>query len=163
MFYLIYPFFVLATLAFTLLTYVLSPILPAFMDKDGNLPKWLSWFQTFDNTLLKGRSPEFGWTGSDWWIATEWLCRNPGYTFDYYPLGCAWDQTQWTVKKNTPSTFYAIGPSGHFCYTYGSDKWQIKLGWKAWASYDRVNNKWTDFQWGPAKRIPFCFTVKPIL
>src|SRR5579859_1566097 len=104
MFYIIYPFFTIASLLFTLLTYVLSPILPAFMDKQGNLPKWLSWFQTFDNTLLAGRQPAFGWTGSDYKIAMEWLCRNPGYTFDYYPLGVAWDQTQWTVKKNIPTT-----------------------------------------------------------
>jgi hypothetical protein len=64
------------------------------------------------------------------------------------------------VTKNTETTFKAKGPNGHFCYKYGDSNIELKFGWKAWSSYDRTNNKWTDFQWGPDKRIPFCFTIK---
>lgn len=160
MFYILYPFYAIASILFSALTYTLSPILPLFMKSDGNLPRWLSWFQTFDNTLLAGKTAAFGWTGSDYSLAARWLRRNPGYTFDYYPLGVAWDTSQWTVTKNTDTVFIAKGPNGHFCYKYSGSKFELKFGWKAWAGYDRENNKWTDFQWGPAKRIPVCFTIK---
>ena len=70
----------------TVLGIVLSPILPLFA-KDGWLPKWLSWFQTPDNSLYG----DDGWKYEHWqWryklpapLATYvgefgWLLRNPG-------------------------------------------------------------------------------------
>lgn len=70
----------------TVLGIVLSPILPLFA-KDGWLPKWLSWFQTPDNSLYG----DDGWKTEHWmWryklptkICTYvgefgWLLRNPG-------------------------------------------------------------------------------------
>ena len=35
----------------TLLGMLLAPILPLFATHEAKLPKWLSWFDTYDNTL----------------------------------------------------------------------------------------------------------------
>lgn len=167
MYYFIYPFFVIASLGFTLLTYVLAPLVALFVKPDGNLPAWLSWFQTFDATLFEGRQPQYGFTGSNWWVSTLWLWRNPAYTFDYMPLGVAWDKTQWSssysVSTSGATTFWAKGPNGQFNYEYGGTLVQVKVGWKAWNLFDATTDKYRDGNWGPLPRIPFCFTIKPLL
>jgi len=84
------PIFILATIA----TYVLVPFLVLFQ-KDGWLPKWCWWFQTWDNSL----DGDNGWqTEHRPWLSTPyaqlsgwqvwvcrfmWLWRNPAYGFAY--------------------------------------------------------------------------------
>ena len=89
--YLIYlPLFILATIA----TYILAPVLVLFA-KDGWLPSWCWWFQTWDNSL----DGDIGWqTEHRPWLDTPyselnsvqlwvcrfmWLWRNPAYGFAY--------------------------------------------------------------------------------
>lgn len=73
----------------TVIGFLIAPILP-FFAKNGWLPKWLSWFQTPDNSLYG----DDGWKTEHWmWryklpagLATYvgmvgWLWRNPAYGF----------------------------------------------------------------------------------
>ncbi len=70
--------------------YPLAPIVALFADKDGWLPKWLWWFQTWDNSL----DGDNGWRTehAQWrfkfsprvarWIGrTLWMYRNAMYGF----------------------------------------------------------------------------------
>ena len=76
--------------------YCINPILPIFADNEGNLPSWLRWFQTYDDTL-DGKEPRFiestSWLrGSKNCICTYvlrvmWLYRNNAYGFAYSVLG----------------------------------------------------------------------------
>lgn len=98
------PVMILVTLA----TYILAPILPLFaQERDGfldnatrygrgaYLPSWLSWFQTFDNSL----DGDEGWRTehAQWRFKLPqglaiyvgrvgWLWRNPGYGFGLITL-----------------------------------------------------------------------------
>ena len=68
----------IASLFFTILTWILAPWLAKQAGADGNLPPHLRWFQTFDATLDEGRKPQYGFTGTDVEVRTKWLRRNPG-------------------------------------------------------------------------------------
>ena len=83
------PFNLLATI----LSVVLSPVLPVFAfeqygpldngSKQGfgpRLPGWLSWFQTPDNSL-DGDATFERLNPPCYWSKIKWLCRNPGCGF----------------------------------------------------------------------------------
>ena len=84
----------------TIIGIILAPILPLFATKEQKLPKWLSWFDTPDNTL----DGDDGWkkehllflnTKGD--AAADvsriylkrvcWLLRNTGYGFSHSVVG----------------------------------------------------------------------------
>ena len=83
-------------LTINLVGFTINPFLPIFADSDGNLPSWLRWFQTYDDTL-DGKEPRFieatSWLrGSQNVIYTYilrvmWLYRNNAYGFAYSVLG----------------------------------------------------------------------------
>lgn len=85
-------FVLLATLQLVidLVSYPLAPLVVLFCDKDGNLPKWLSPFQTYDNTCDgdDGYKQEHRFFPANsnafqvWANRTGWLWRNPAYGFD---------------------------------------------------------------------------------
>lgn len=167
MMYLKYAFAATLAFLFTLLTWVLCIPLAFTADKDGNLPNWLSWFQTFDATLDAGWKD--GYAGYKswmplWFLRAMWLARNPGYGFEYWALGMAYDYKAWTVQvfeiTDDHTKFYATAP-GAFNYLYLCRWYQLKFGWKAWNCFDNDTQKFLDKQWGPAKRIPLCFTIVP--
>ena len=84
------PLFILATVA----TYVLVPFLVLFQ-KDGWLPNWAWWFQTWDNSLDGDNGWQFEhrpWLDVPYadlnsvqlWVCRfMWLWRNPAYGFAY--------------------------------------------------------------------------------
>ena len=90
---LLYPFLVIIDLIGTVLTFPLAFILAILKsDQDGwldngtswgtgpRLFKWLSWFQTPDNSL----DGDHGWQANhshSWWSRVQWLWRNPFYGF----------------------------------------------------------------------------------
>jgi len=158
--FLAYPFMALASLFMAAVTWLFAPLLAKTVDKDGNLPRALRWFQTFDATCFEGRQPQYGMTGTDQEVAAQWLRRNPGYGFDYWPLGCAFDPSAWRVvtDRSDGSLFVAIGPGGCFC-AEGKFGLRFKFGWKALNMWDRENMRWKTAPWGPEWRIPICFTV----
>ena len=85
-----------ADLTVFVLAWLLAPILPAFAIGKGHLPRWLSWFDTPDNTLdgdlgyIASHAPFRGYGVAGWrrYINRAWwLVRNPGYGFSYSVLG----------------------------------------------------------------------------
>jgi hypothetical protein len=80
-------YFILAppSILFTILAAILSPVLALFVQENGQLPVWLKWFDTPDNSTYGDqayRDNQMKGVTSKWWIATCWLARNPAYGFD---------------------------------------------------------------------------------
>lgn len=176
MFLLLYPFLALVSLLLVALTCILAPLLVLSANSEANLPKFLCWFQTFDNTLdagwkvqgnygtyLKDGTVPAGFTL--YWYRVRWLWRNPGYGFDYWPLGVAFNSADWAVLVDDGVWWIAFGPNGRFCVRYlATTKVGLKLGWKAWAYWNDTTplqkGSWKDasYSWGPDHRAPICFT-----
>jgi hypothetical protein len=145
-----YPFLVVLSLAFSLLAYVLAPLLPLFAapvlgPTDNNtatsveprLPTWLNWFMTPDNSLygdqtFKGNHPP------SYWSQVLWLWRNPAYGFDLL-LGVA----PWQPVRESPVIGDGSGAEGWRCYTtpgafsflwvkrlWGTRCTHFEFGWK---------------------------------
>jgi len=82
-------------LVIDIISYPLAPFVVLFCNKDGNLPRWLSLFQTYDNTCDgdNGYKQEHRFFPNNanafqvWVNRTGWLWRNPAYGFDIL-LGC---------------------------------------------------------------------------
>jgi hypothetical protein len=179
MYLLLYPFFALASLLVSGLTWVLAPLLAVFTKGDGNLPGPLYLFQTFDNTLdmgwIQGSFGDYTTTGVKptgwtlWYYRFRWLQRNPAYGFDYWPFGAYMDPSQWTVTRNDASWQIYKGPHGLFCIRYmGTSGVGLKLGWKAWAYFNSTTNadgsvtltpQDAYYSWGPSHRVPICITL----
>lgn len=70
---------------------LLAPILPFFVQEDGYLPDWLSWFQTPDNPCDGDAGHWERHPGTDWWSTYKrrvaWFWRNVAYGFDISVLG----------------------------------------------------------------------------
>jgi hypothetical protein len=173
-----WPFLALLSLLISGITWVIAPLLAVFTKGDGNLPKFLYWFQTFDATLdqgwLQGSFGDYTTTGVKptgwtlWYYRFRWLQRNPGYGFDYWPLGAAMDVSKWTVVRNDASWQIYKGPNGLFCIRSMKTGVAPKIGWKAWAYFNTTTN--TDgsvtltaqdayYSWGPSHRVPICITL----
>lgn len=90
MIYIKFFIFSLFQIAIDLASYPLAPIVALFGDADGNLPRWLSLFSTYDNTLDgdDGYKQEHRFFPANangfqrWANRTGWLWRNPAYGFD---------------------------------------------------------------------------------
>jgi hypothetical protein len=84
----------LLALFVTLVAYLIAPVLPLFADAEGNLPRWLHWFQTPDNPIWGDSSfasrEAIGM--SRYRRSVAWLWRNPAQGLDswlgaVYPSG----------------------------------------------------------------------------
>ncbi|WP_175787601.1 DUF7338 family protein [Burkholderia anthina] len=171
MYAILYLFMALASLLGVAATWLLAPLLAFTADADGNLPRALHWFQTFDNTLDAGWKVQGSYgtylqngaipTGPTlWWYRTCWLWRNPGYGFDYWPLGLEFYAAEWTVRVDSAKWWIATGPNGAFCVKYlGTTGVGLKLGWKAWAYWQSGAWAPNSYLWGPDRRLPICFTL----
>jgi hypothetical protein len=93
------------SLVITLLAVILAPVLPLFAsdkmgpcDNNGHecvgprLPKWLSWFQTPDNSLY-GDAGFIADNGQSYWSQVKWIWRNPGYGFGVKYLTAPYNTT----------------------------------------------------------------------
>ena len=145
--FLIYPFYALASLFFAVLTFLLAPVLALLVGSDGNLPKPLYWFQTFDNPVTAGMVAPYHWPYSEYVCKIMWLWRNPAYGFDMFLLGLQFNPTAWTVVKDEPDCFFAYSKGGAFSFR---GKY-FKFGWKAWARLSGTPN------WVNNEKIPVCF------
>jgi hypothetical protein len=98
MIYLLYLIMVPINLLVTVLCILLSPILPIFATQQEGwldnrskygigprLPKWLSWFQTPDNSLDGDAAFEKN-NPPSYLSKIKWLIRNPGYGFGVFYL-----------------------------------------------------------------------------
>lgn len=161
----LYILLVPVLLGFTLIGMVFAPLIALTADANGNLPRYLKWFQTFDATLDEGRQPQYGFTGSDWWVRTRWLWRNPSYGFAYGPLSQPFFPANWRFwfhrSKAHPDNmlFLALGPRLAFDCHYRLGPFSAKLGWAAWNLFDEANLAWKTTPWGPLWRVPMKFTL----
>lgn len=93
MIYFEYAYLAIVTTLLSVVTYILSPILPLFAtEQEGKLdngskygigprlPTWLNWFQTPDNSL-DGDATFEKLNGTGYLQKIMWLCRNPAYQF----------------------------------------------------------------------------------
>lgn len=91
--FILYPFLVVINLVGTVLTFPLAFFLPMFATgqygwinnatakaTEPRLPKWLSWFQTPDNSLW-GDNGFKSANGTGYIPSIKWLWRNPFYGF----------------------------------------------------------------------------------
>jgi len=111
MIYLLYLVMVPLNLLATVLCILLSPILPIFSKQQNGwndnhsywgigprLPKWLSWFQTPDNSL-NGDATFEKLNPPSYLSKIKWLIRNPGYGFGIKYLNAPYT----TSYKGDPS------------------------------------------------------------
>lgn len=120
--FIVYPFYVMGSLLTTLLAFMLNPIVVLFADKDGYLPRWLYYFQTFDMRL-----PD------NYWDAVKWLYRNPAYGFDLFLFGIKFNHPDWVIVVDDDKKFFAYDKNtGAFSFKHegGGLIPAIKLGWK---------------------------------
>ena len=112
MIYLIYLLLVPVNLVLTLLAILLAPVLPMFSsnaygwvdngskeDFEPRLPKWLNWFQTWDNSLNGDATFQTMFPPNQWWSQVHWLWRNPLPTFALRTLS----NPYYTVVKGDPT------------------------------------------------------------
>ena len=163
----------------TILGMILAPVLPLFATHQAKLPKWLSWFDTDDNTL----DGDEGWQ-KEHLLALNckgnnldplriylkrvcWLFRNTAYTFSRNIMGVAIEADNVVVWKgnqkvgNRPlSEGYCYATCKHrfmFYYvkkTFKGKCLRVYLGWK-------LKNKVDHPEWdGKAMLV---FSVNPLM
>ena len=136
----------------TLSAYILAPILYIFSDSNGNLPRWLKYYQTQDNPIWGDTSfhdKQMSWTKSPYLRSVFWLWRNPAYGFDYHVLGVVINSSYAYSDHGDPSTSNTPMHSGWYVRVldnHFTTYWQlyivialtqticirINLGWKLW-------------------------------
>ena len=112
MIYLIYLLLVPVNIVLTLLAILLAPVFPMFSsnaygwvdngskeDFELRLPKWLNWFQTWDNSLNGDATFQTMFPPNQWWSQVHWLWRNPLPTFALRTL----TNPYYTVVKGDPT------------------------------------------------------------
>jgi hypothetical protein len=159
MIYLIYLVFVPISLLATLLAIILSPILPIFsMQQEGwlnngsvfgigpRLPKWLGWFQTWDNSLDGDATFEAN-NPPSYWSKVKWLWRNPAPSFALVTLNSPYITSYKgdpTIKDNdnAKAGWLLVNANGLFQFAYikrifsTSRCIYVNLGWNVRALVD---------------------------
>lgn len=133
---------------------IFSPIICLFINKDGYLPSWLSWFQTQDNPAIGDKmfhDREMSWTQSNYLRGIFWAIRNPAYGF-MSENGL----TVWNVHS-----YISNGPDvdiGDFGYILGSVYRTCTNNDKEYFNYKSAG-KWNDnFGW----MVEFGWSLKDI-
>ena len=119
----------------TLITIILSPILPVFASQqlgpcDNNrhigigprLPKWLSWFQTPDNSL-DGDATFERLNPPSYLNRAKWLRRNPGYNVGTRYLTAPYD----TKVNGNPSIKDNDNAKAGWCFVRSNGLFQLRL------------------------------------
>ena len=155
-----YMLLVPLNLVLTALAILLAPVLPLFSTNEmgwvnnaekesfgPRLPKWLGWFQTWDNSLSGDATFQTMFPPNQWWSQVHWLWRNPLPTFSLRTLsGVYW--TSWqgdkTIKDNDNAKegWCLVHANGLFQLVYvkrifsSSRCIYINLGWNIRALVD---------------------------
>ena len=152
--YILYPFLVIINIIGTALTYRLAPLIVLFKSnqvgwldnatKQGSGPrlfKFLSWFQTPDNSLDGDHTFESLFHPS-WWSRCHWLWRNPFYGFAVKTFdGSTGMSYKGTLDCNVDKPGYIL-VTGHglFQWVYykklGSKCLYLNFGWNIKALVD---------------------------
>lgn len=140
-----YPVFAIASWIMALIAIIFADVIALFVDKDGNLPKWLRWFQTPDApcwgaSFWKEQHPDY----STRQLCSSWLRRNPAQGFDQFIKAKVTTQTEVKVRGNLDISdgVYGVPIGGWFLVT-GANVFQfnaiiptrffcidIGLGWR---------------------------------
>lgn len=128
---------------FNCLALILSPITSLFVNREGNLPVFLSLFQTPDSNMF-GVDGDDGFANENkdkvntywgrWWVCLKWQWRNTGQGFSTYVCGLndkemfiderEWkDSDDFTHEKRIAYDIYTNKPAG----------FEFKGGW-VWCS-----------------------------
>lgn len=127
---------------FSLLALLLAPILPIFaeprMGKVNNadkeaigprLPKWLSWFDTPDNSLYGDQGHEERWKYAHSYLQmVVWLFRNPAYGFEWNgPLAANIKPEDVVEVSGNPWIKNRDNPVAGWYFCTVGDFWNYKL------------------------------------
>jgi len=95
----LYPVYAISALGMTIIAIVFSPIIALFVDKNGDLPYLLKWFQTPDNPCWGDESYRLVETPNDsvYVRTVKWLVRNPAQGFDMVLGGSQSPDTKYKV------------------------------------------------------------------
>lgn len=116
-------------------------------DKDGNLPSFLRWYETWDHPSLDlsdawnlEKYPSLYTSGLPKWLKTYmfrvlWLYRNTGYGFAYYILGYDVNFNTWVWKTGAPKGTTWI-------FTYDKSKSILTRGWCLRYEHQWFGSKW---------------------
>ena len=89
--YIKWTFLILPSCFMAVFGRIICPLLPLFVQADGHLPKWLSWFDTPFDTADGDRGHQEKYPGVDWWSTygrrVAWYWRNCCYGFDMRVCG----------------------------------------------------------------------------
>lgn len=156
-----------ASLLMSIVGRLLSPVLPFFVQADGYLPDWLSWFQTPDNPCDGDSGHWERHPGTDAWSTYKrrvaWFWRNVAYGFDIDVIGAKCRLTDVLVFEGDDETnakpihngyeWRVIKRGGKPIYfqLYYVRQWpfwksrclRVNLGWKLWD----FPNKYLTCQW----------------
>ena len=133
----------IADQSFTLLCYILNPLVVLFADKDGNLPVYLKYFGTHDNTL----DGDEGWRSKLPWLDWQnnklhryvkrvlWLYRNTGYGFSYYVSGYDLDASTVVVSGDPTIRNRPYPAQSGWCFAYDKSKPILWRGWMLYVVY----------------------------
>jgi hypothetical protein len=150
--FLLYPIMSVAGISITILAWIINPILVLLVDDNGNLPRYLSYFQTFDAPIPKGYRE-----------GLAWLNRNPSYGFDMFVFGIPWHPEDWAIRKYTVTPeyelFFATNKYGAFSFKYHhvARNFYLKLGWKVFNYIDPSDGSLNGGSWRhDFNRVPIC-------
>lgn len=152
--YILYPFLVIINLIGTVLTFPLALFIVLFAkDEMGwvnnataqtvgpRLPKWLHWFQTWDNSLNGDAGFEAAHKPS-WWSKVQWLWRNPFYGFAVVEFDGSSGMSYLGDLATNETHYGYIFVTGHglFQWVYtrklGSKTLYLNFGWNIRALVD---------------------------
>ena len=105
-----YPIKAMASVVVTLTAYMFNWLFALFVQSDGNLPRWLRWFQPSDNlaigdALWKAEHPGY----SNYMLALTYMNRNPAQGFDQLLQA---DVSESTPVKVSGNLYIRVGPKG---------------------------------------------------
>ena len=132
-----YFLYLIISFVLQLVAWCLTPILPLFRKElwgwsnNGNvralgprLPRWLSWFDTPDNSLLGDSRWMADHTG-DYWSMVCWLYRNSLYGFKWTVLAVDVQDTQ--IIIGNPDIGYQRSRFGILHIRQPNGAWQFKI------------------------------------
>lgn len=121
--------------------WILSPLLPLFVNEEGYLPRYLSWFQTDDNPMTgEGQFDHL----PRYWQIVRWAMRNPAYGFAWNVLAANIPEDEIfkvygdIYAKENPfksGWTFIITKEGYFCFrlflpTFKGKCLKARYGWK---------------------------------
>lgn len=132
-----YALYLIASFGMQLVAWCLTPVLPLFRNEQWGwsnngsvralgprLPRWLSWFDTPDNSLLGDSKWMADHTG-DYWSMVGWLYRNSLYGFKWTVLAVDIQDTQ--IVTGNSNIGYQRSRFGILRIRQPNGAWQFKI------------------------------------